>query len=87
MMVLKRLNAAPTNNPSVGGDAVSSFIVAPTLPTGLTLDASGRIAGTPSVAQARKSYTITAHNLGGQSSIAVTIEVLPREPSIDGYAL
>ena len=72
-----------TANPSVSGGAVTLWTVSPSLPDGLTLDAStGAISGTPTTITASATYTITASNAGGSDSTSVTIVVndmlLPR---------
>jgi hypothetical protein len=58
------------------GGAVSSYSISPTLPTGLNMDSSGNIAGTPSSVQSSTSYTITATNPAGTSTSNFTLAVL-----------
>ncbi|MCY3002474.1 MAG: beta-propeller fold lactonase family protein [Planctomycetota bacterium] len=81
-VVLSECAAASANLPTVLGGTPSSFSVFPSLPAGLTLNPStGAIAGTPTVAAAQASYTITASNSGGSAQASVTLEVLDTTPS------
>lgn len=59
-------------------DLFHSFVVNPSLPTGLTLDSiSGIIRGIPQAQQERKTYTVTAVELNGASvSAQLSIEIL-----------
>jgi sugar lactone lactonase YvrE len=52
------------------------FSILPALPAGLVLNADGSISGTPTMASAAITYTVTATNAGGSSSFAVSIEIL-----------
>ena len=60
------------------------FSINPALPAGLSLDGSGTISGTPTVATASTTYTITGTNAGGSSTTTITFAValLPSAPSI-----
>lgn len=81
-MVLSECAAANANVPTVVGGTPTSFTVFPSLPAGLTLHpTTGVIAGTPTVAAATASYTITASNSGGSAQASVTLEVLDTTPS------
>jgi hypothetical protein len=52
------------------GGAVSYYTISPDLPDGLSLNAeTGEINGTPLQAVETSSFTITAHNLAGSSSV------------------
>ena len=51
------------------------FSINPALPTGLSINASGVISGTPTVVTASKTYTITGVNLGGSSTTTITFGV------------
>jgi len=63
--------------PTVNG-FVTNYVVSPTLPPGLTLNASsGVISGTPTKTAANSTYTITASNAAGSTSFAVQLEVDP----------
>ncbi len=61
--------------PTVSG-TVASFAVKPALPAGLSLNtSSGAISGTPTVAAAQASYTITASNATGSTSFALSLTI------------
>jgi hypothetical protein len=62
--------------PTISGGAVSSYSISPALPTGLSINvATGVISGTPTVAAAMTTYTVTATNASGSSSFGVVITV------------
>lgn len=70
------------NSPTNSGGAVVSYAVAPALPAGLILNSgTGVITGTPTTPSAQATYTVTATNSGGHTSvgllIAVNIRVAP----------
>ena len=68
----------PTNN----GGTVTAWSVSPSLPTGLTLDSStGEITGTPTDITPSGTYTVTASNTGGSTTVDITIEVNDEIPS------
>ena len=70
--------AIAANVPSHGGGTVLSYGASPTLPTGLSLDAStGVISGTPTARSPKATYTISASNSGGSTSTALSITVIP----------
>jgi uncharacterized repeat protein (TIGR01451 family) len=74
--------AIANNMPSSGGGAVVSYLVSPTLPTGLSLNpTTGVISGTPSVAAVTTSYTITATNTGGSTTASLSLTVLDVAPT------
>ena len=65
--------------PAVTGSGIT-YSIDPALPTGLLLNpTTGVISGTPSVTSASAIYTVSATNLGGSTTTALTIGV--------GYAL
>jgi hypothetical protein len=71
------LNAGPT----VTG-TVSNYSINPSLPAGLTLNASsGVISGTPTATSAQANYTVTASNSSGQTTCTVSLAVNPPPPS------
>lgn len=78
--------AIAANSPTIGGGAVASWSVAPTLPTGLTLSATGVISGTPAQVTAVASYTVTATNAAGTTTASVSITVILGAPSSLNYS-
>ena len=71
-----RGTAIPNNTPTSGGGVVISYSVLPALPAGLSLDPStGVISGTPTVVAATNTYTVTATNSGGSTSVGLSITV------------
>lgn len=68
--------------PTYYGSIATNFTVFPQLPTGLFLSSlSGRIAGTPEqLLITPTTYTITASNEHGNSSVNITIQILEQEP-------
>jgi V8-like Glu-specific endopeptidase len=71
-------NAIVTVNPVNSGGAINSngYSISPTLPAGLTLNAStGSVSGIPISIQAQTNYTITAQGLGGTSTVVLTLTV------------
>jgi hypothetical protein len=61
--------------PTISGMSLS-FSVAPSLPSGLSLDTStGVVYGTPSAAAAQAAYKVTATNSGGTANASITITV------------
>jgi hypothetical protein len=84
---VKDLAIAP-NAPSHSGGAVISWSVSPALPSGLSLNpATGVITGTPTVAQAATTYTVTATNSGGSTTVGLSIAVNLRTRSSITYSL
>ncbi len=77
--------AISPNVPAVGGGAVVSFTVNPSLPEGLVLDsASGRISGTPTVLWLTADlFIVTASNSGGAATATVKFQIL--DAAITGF--
>ncbi|MBK7876398.1 MAG: beta-propeller fold lactonase family protein [Planctomycetes bacterium] len=77
--------AIAANAPDLGTLVATTFSVTPTLPTGLSLDtATGIISGTPEVALAATTFTVTADTTLGGASATVVITVSAVTPSF-GY--
>lgn len=57
------------------GGAIDSFSITPALPTGINMDGSGNISGTPTTVQSQVTYTITATNLAGTSTALFKLAV------------
>jgi hypothetical protein len=67
--------AIAADTPTVTG-TVSSYTVAPTLPAGLSINATtGAISGTPTAVTAQASYTVTATNASGSTTATLQITV------------
>jgi gliding motility-associated-like protein len=68
--------------PTVNGN-VANYTVNPALPAGLGIDpTSGRISGTPTLANPATNYTITASNSTGSTGATTNITVLIARPQI-----
>ncbi|MGO9828931.1 MAG: fibronectin type III domain-containing protein [Myxococcaceae bacterium] len=66
----------PLNSPSSSGGAVASYSVSPALPPGLELNTvTGVISGTPTTPAATANYTVTATNVMGSTTVALSITV------------
>lgn len=64
------------NSPANGGGKVISYSVSPALPVGLNFSTTnGIISGAPTAAVPTTSYTITATNTGGSTTVSVHITV------------
>jgi hypothetical protein len=73
-------------SPTVTG-TVASYSVSPALPAGITINAAnGQISGTPTVVTAQASYTITASNVSGSTTFALSLTVNPAAPTALSYA-
>ena len=72
--------------PTSSGGAVVSWTISPTLPAGLSFDAStGTISGTPTTITSSAAYTVTATNTGGSATATITIVVNDAAPSSITY--
>ncbi|MEC7180713.1 MAG: putative Ig domain-containing protein, partial [Candidatus Thermoplasmatota archaeon] len=70
-------------SPTTNGGTVVSYSVSPSLPAGLSINATtGVISGTPSAVTSTASYTITATNTGGSDTASISITVNDIAPSI-----
>lgn len=74
-------NAISPLNPTVSGDAVTSYNISPLLPIGLSLNTvTGIISGTPTTSSATTNYTVTATNAAGSTSATISISVANATP-------
>ena len=63
------------------GGSISYYTISPELPDGLSLNSeTGDISGTPTATMETTSFTLTANNLAGSSSVSFALEI---EESID----
>jgi len=68
--------AITANTPTNSGGAVTSYVVSPALPAGLTLNPStGVISGTATVVAPTTIYTVTGTNSGGSMNAMLSITV------------
>ena len=68
--------AITANTPSSSGGAVTSYSVSPALPGGLSLSTTtGVISGNPTAVTAIASYTVTASNSAGSTTVGLSITV------------
>ena len=83
-MTLEKGTAMTTNTPTYSGSTVTSWSISPSLPSGLSIDAStGAISGTPSVLQtSSQSYTVTATNSQGSATTSISIIINDQVPVI-----
>lgn len=79
--------AISKNKPVVGGGAVDTFSVTPTLPAGLSIaTGDGSITGTPASVSGAANYTVTATNVTGFTTKTISIEVKPPRPLSLSYS-
>jgi len=70
------VNTAIAVTPTITGTPLTNCTVTPTLPIGLTLDASNcAISGTPTTTQIATAYTFTATNAYGQDTASINITI------------
>jgi hypothetical protein len=68
--------AARDLKPTANGGAVAGWSIQPALPTGLVFSTTdGSISGTPAAPASATSYTITAQNSAGKSTVNLSIKV------------
>tara|TARA_B100000614_G_scaffold122144_1_gene109415 strand:+ start:2374 stop:6348 length:3975 start_codon:yes stop_codon:yes gene_type:complete len=73
-------------SPSFIGDGPEVWLVTPSLPDGLQIDAeSGVISGTPRDLSPERVYTIVAYNQAGSTSIDLSIRITVEPPSSLSY--
>lgn len=74
--------------PSYGGGTATSFIISPTLPAGLTINAAtGVISGTPTIINANTNYTVTASNTAGSTTASFSLLVRVDPPANLQYTI
>jgi hypothetical protein len=73
--------AIAPNVPAFTGGTPTSYASLPLLPTGLSIGPTGVITGTPGAAAPSGTYTVTAQNGVGSTSVDLVIRVRPRAPS------
>jgi hypothetical protein len=79
--------AISNNSPSSSGGAITGYSVSPSLPTGLSINAStGVISGTPTAPASVATYTVTGTNSGGSTTKALSITVNDIAPSALTYS-
>ena len=87
-LTLVKDTAMSNISPLAGGSPITSFSVSPSLPSGLSLNTTtGIISGTPTTAQSNTSYTLTATNSGGSSTVVLSISVIVIPPSNLSYGI
>jgi hypothetical protein len=75
-VVFTKGTVATTLTPTVGGGAVSSYTITPSLPAGLFINPStGEIGGTPATIAPATVYTVTASNAQGSTTTSVNIAI------------
>lgn len=75
------------NLPSHAGGAGAGFTISPALPPGLSLDPrTGTLSGTPTRPSPLATYTVTAANAQGATSVALPLSVREAPPTALAYA-
>ena len=78
---LTKGTAMTAATPSALGGTVTSWVITPTLPAGLSFSTStGTISGTPTALSSSTTYTVYANNTGGSATATVTITVNDAAP-------
>jgi len=70
-------------NVANSGGTITSCASVPALPAGLAISATCAITGTPTALTPAQTYTVTASNTGGSSSVGISIAVVDDAPVID----
>ncbi|MFN0290761.1 putative Ig domain-containing protein [Pedobacter helvus] len=82
-----RNTTIPLVTPTYSGSKVATFTINPALPTGLSINAStGVISGTPTVLSSSTTYTVTATNDGGSTTVSFSLLVTELAPANLQYA-
>src|ERR1035438_10454515 len=80
--IYTKLAQITPNSPASSGGAVNSYSISPTLPAGLSMNAtSGVIGGPPTAVAAAASYTVVASNGAGSTVATLAITVNDQPPS------
>jgi hypothetical protein len=73
--------------PSNSGGVITNYTISPTLPGGLILNpTTGTISGTPSLALAATTFTVTGSNSGGSTTATISITVTDEPPTSLEYS-
>ena len=83
-VLLKNGTVATISQFPNSGSAITSCIVSPSLPSGLTLGNDCSITGTPTVNTASTVYTVTATNSAGSSTASITLEIIASPVNVQG---
>ncbi|MGB2049090.1 MAG: putative Ig domain-containing protein [Candidatus Poseidoniaceae archaeon] len=91
MFTYSSYNLTLVNNTAMGvmeatstGGEITSWLVDPTIPTGLTFNvANGTLSGTPTVVQDMTMYTIWGNNTGGSHAVYINITIYDPIVSLD----
>ncbi len=84
--VFTKGSAITALTPSANGGTVIEYVVAPSLPAGLSMDAvTGVISGTPTDLSVAADYVVTASNTGGSTTATISITVNDVAPSALSY--
>jgi alpha-tubulin suppressor-like RCC1 family protein len=79
--------AIPADTPTSSGGTVTSWEIAPSPPVGLSFSAAtGVLTGTPSLILGRTSFTVSAFNSGGSTSVTLSLTVNDVPPADLTYA-
>jgi len=72
--------------PVIVGGPITGWSISPTLPTGLSLDGTGKVTGQPTSVSASTTYTVTASNTGGSVSATIDLVVVAHAPTGLSYS-
>ncbi len=80
--------AIKDNPPTLAAGSADSYAISPSLPTGLSFSkTTGVISGTPTVLADQATYTVTAKNGAGSTTVALLLAVVDPAPANLTYAL
>ncbi len=75
LFIFHKNSVLSSQTPSNSGGEIISCESVPTLPLGLSLSSKCVLSGTPTAISASASYTITATNSGGDSTVSISLSV------------